>query len=267
MKWLLILLIIAVSPSVAAWGPSGHRIVCHIAWHSLSDPLQQQTASAAKRMGFQNFADSCVWADHIRFYPQFDSLKVLHYVNVPKSADSVDRRRDCHNTEKPGCVLTAITDYRQRWKNPALSQQQRDQALLLLSHFIGDVHQPMHVAYQFDRGGNRRIVTWMNNKSLSLHRLWDTAIIGCNNKNSWQKIAHQLLSDISPQQRQQWGTIAINQENTIDQWANESLALTRKIYRELEQSWQPADYCQRFTPVAQQRLQMAGIRLAALIND
>ena len=271
MKWFSIIFTIALSIELStnalAWGPSGHRIICEIAWQSLDADPRKAIRSAANRMGYQTFAQSCVWADQIRSNARFDSLKTLHYVNVPRAANSVNRSRDCSETGKSGCVLTAISDYKQRWRNSSLAQQQRDQALLLLSHFVGDVHQPMHVSYRFDRGGNRRMIGWMSNRELSLHSLWDSAIINCNNKTGWRKIAGQLHAKITPQQRQQWRNSAIEKEHTIDEWANESLALTRDIYRYLDKPWKPSSYCLKFTPVARQRLQMAGVRLALLLDD
>jgi S1/P1 Nuclease len=267
MKWLPMLLIAAISPNVLAWGPSGHRIVCQIAWQLLLPSVREQIDAAAERAGYQTFAQSCVWADSIRSDPRFESLKSLHYVNVPKPVSRVNRGRDCPGTDEPSCVLTAIDYYQQRWRNPALHQQQRDQALLLLGHFVGDIHQPMHVSYQFDRGGNRQMVTWINNEKLSLHELWDNDIIDCKSKLSWHKLTHQLYAEITQQQRQQWQIVGTDQSGSIDQWADESLKLTREIYTYVDRPLKPLDYCQHFTPMARQRLQMAGVRLASLIQD
>ena len=261
------IVLFVISADTLAWGPSGHRIVCDIAWRSLSPTLREKVGTIANRMGYRTFAQSCVWADHIRSNPQFYSLSTLHYVNVPRVAKSVNRSRDCPNSKKPNCVLTAISYYRQRWQDSSLNQRQRDQALLLLAHFVGDIHQPMHVSYQFDYGGNRHMIKWDDNRELSLHRLWDDTIIHCGKKASWRKRGAQLYAKITSLQRQQWRRLTTNQEVAIDQWANESLALTRKIYAYLNSSWKPSGYCQQFMPVAQQRLQMAGVRLALLLNN
>ena len=264
----IILILLAISDDTLGWGPAGHRIVCDIAWRSLNPTLREKVSSTANRMGYRTFAQSCVWADRIRSSPPFYSLSTLHYVNVSRAAKSVNRSRDCaNNSKKPGCILTAISYYQQRWRDADLNQQQRDQALLLLAHFVGDIHQPMHVSYQFDYGGNRRMVVWNNNQELSLHRLWDDTIIHCDKEISWRKLGSELYAKITPLQRQQWQKLTTSQELTIDQWANESLALTRNIYAYLDNSWKPSGYCQQFTTIAQQRLQMAGIRLALLLDE
>ena len=276
-RWLPLLFSLLFSLCIvadaSAWGSRGHRIICYIAWQAVPVSVRAQIDAAANRQGYQNFAQSCVWADRIRSDPRFDALKVLHYVNVPRWAHAINRSRDCPGADRPRCVLTAISHYRDRWQNPAVEQRQRDQALMLLGHFVGDVHQPMHVSYRFDRGGNRHMVTWINNERLSLHRLWDSAIIRCANKRDWRALAQRLYLDISPRDRRQWLASDREQEQeraierTIDHWATESLALTRQIYSHLDKLRQPLAYCQHFAPAAQRRLQMAAIRLASLIDD
>ena len=55
--------------------------------------------------------------------------------------------------------------------------------LLLLSHFIGDSHQPLHVDLRHDLNGNSFPVKWFGNsngcfgKKCSLHKVWDTMLI------------------------------------------------------------------------------------------
>ena len=49
-------------------------------------------------------------------------------------------------------------------------------ALEFLTHFVGDIHQPLHVSYADDRGGNSVEVHFFNEKT-NLHECWDTKII------------------------------------------------------------------------------------------
>ena len=35
-----------------------------------------------------------------------------------------------------------------------LTFRERSEALWFIGHFVGDIHQPMHVGYPEDRGGN-----------------------------------------------------------------------------------------------------------------
>lgn len=57
------------------------------------------------------------------------------------------------------------------------------QALMFLSHFMGDVHQPLHVGFTTDAGGNSITVYWYNVKT-NLHSVKSFAFpyINCNKK-------------------------------------------------------------------------------------
>ena len=48
-------------------------------------------------------------------------------------------------------------------------------ALKFLGHFVGDVHQPMHVSFQDDRGGNSVDTTGVCGSNL--HSAWDTCLL------------------------------------------------------------------------------------------
>lgn len=45
-----------------------------------------------------------------------------------------------------------------------------------LVHFVGDVHQPLHVGYGYDEGGNTVTVDWFGTQT-DLHGVWDDNII------------------------------------------------------------------------------------------
>lgn len=49
-------------------------------------------------------------------------------------------------------------------------------ALKFLVHFVGDVHQPLHVGQTSDRGGNSISVS-LNGHRTNLHALWDTDLV------------------------------------------------------------------------------------------
>jgi len=44
---------------------------------------------------------------------------------------------------------------------------------MLLVHFVGDIHQPMHFGKPSDRGGNDVELKWFGRK-INLHRVWDS---------------------------------------------------------------------------------------------
>lgn len=245
------------SSPVQAWGALGHQVVCDLAWRHSSAPVQRYLSASAKRMGYRTFAQSCVWADEIKSQSTYDYLKPLHYVNVARSQNTV-KGAWCLSRKTPQCVITAIDYYSSQLANNTLRQTTRDQALLLLGHFVADVHQPLHVSYADDRGGNRRHVVF-NGKVLSLHRLWDAELLYCQQSSgkrmSWKRLGSQ------------WYQTPLTEVKQLSPsaWADESLEITQHLYAILTQKVLSDTYCDEFYPVAEQRLRLAGRRLATLL--
>ena len=62
-----------------------------------------------------------------------------------------DWQRDCPNDI---CVVGALQNYTQRLGDHVHDVTAVDEALKFITHFVGDVHQPLHVSKASDRGGN-----------------------------------------------------------------------------------------------------------------
>jgi len=72
--------------------------------------------------------------------------------------------------------VTAISNYTARVADRTLPKAQRSEALKFLSHFVGDVHQPLHVGFARDRGGNDIKGAWMGHET-NLHKVWDFHVV------------------------------------------------------------------------------------------
>ena len=76
-------------------------------------------------------------------------------------------------------------------------------------------------------------------------------------------LAEQIQDAIVPAQLEDWR----KGDKPLD-WANESLAITRRVYRELPASHEVGEiYCDRNIGTVEDRLAAAGVRLAALLNS
>ncbi|KMT05709.1 hypothetical protein BVRB_7g167170 [Beta vulgaris subsp. vulgaris] len=69
------------------------------------------------------------------------------------------------------------------------------ETLLFLSHFMGDIHQPMHCAHTSDEGGNTIDLRWFRHKS-NLHHVWDREIILTAMKDYYDNDMNLLQQDI-----------------------------------------------------------------------
>ncbi|MGH1485905.1 MAG: S1/P1 nuclease [Cellvibrionaceae bacterium] len=260
----LVYFVVIYSPfaaNVYAWGPLGHLSICDAAWRSSQVEIQKQLSATAKRMGYKTFAESCLWPDKIRKQKRYSWSGPLHYMNL-RRGDTVIGSSPCNGStgysekDRPQCVMSAIAYYQQRWLTPTLSIEERDEALLFMSHFVGDIHQPLHVSYADDRGGTQRQVIF-NGKLTSLHRLWDGDILYCGTRASWRTLGKQLY-----RQHKQY---SLEGRSSPEDWASESFALTRSVYAGLPKTLS-ADYCKQFHPVAMTRLALASVRLSTLLN-
>src|SRR5205085_12575854 len=89
--------------------------------------------------------------DHIADSPwlHFKQFNNQHFLNVSRSTKTISEEM-CHDD----CVLTAIETQSKALKSGA-TDQERAEGLIFLGHFVGDIHQPLHISYQQDQGGNQ----------------------------------------------------------------------------------------------------------------
>lgn len=252
--------LVGLSPVPAfAWGGDGHRIVCAIAW----DEMRQSTREHVMRLlgvdGREAFAGNCTWADDYRNHghPQTASW---HFVNVPPYATKVDLKRDCAGAKS--CVVAQIEKNENELRSNA-PDGQKAMALKFLAHFVGDVHQPLHISHADDKGGNDIKLRFIRRKS-NLHAVWDTEMLK-ESRKPWQQTAKELERNITDKQRREWsasGPVA---------WADESLAITNAPSTEYAGhrvgSYLGVDYERRELPIVYERLSEAGVRLAKTLNE
>lgn len=88
----------------------------------------------------------------------------------PQSCNVV-YERDC---PEEGCIVSAIANYSSRAFQTPVGISEQQKALKWIVHFVGDIHQPLHVE-NLAIGGNEINVTFAGQKT-NLHAIWDTQI-------------------------------------------------------------------------------------------
>jgi hypothetical protein len=156
---------------------------------------------------------------------------------------------------KNGCVLSAIPLMQKRLaKNPDNDRE----ALLFLSHFVADLHQPLHISYADDLGGNK-LHLQQKNKAITMHQLWDNGLM---TKRKYDKQSKIWREEITSAQKVLWA------KGTPLMWAQESFAITQDAYRLLPPSKKIGDkYREHFSPIVDMQARKASIRLAMLLNS
>ena len=255
-----------VLPSpVLAWGKTGHRVVAAIAEPQLSGLARAHVKEILG--GAESLDEAANWPDEMRSDPapfwqktstpwHYVTLNGIIYDHAPPEGDA----------------LEALNHYRDVLRDPNASLADKQTALRFIVHLVGDLHQPLHVGKCCDRGGNEVKVKWFG-RDLNLHSVWDSALVD-EQQLSFTEMAAKLNRHTSPQDVIGWWDI-----NPRD-WISESAQIRETIYPSApakpakgKKSKRPAvpelsySYVYKFTPVMERRLQQAGIRLAAYLND
>ncbi len=245
--------ILAAPRPCQAWGADGHRIVGYIAARFLTP---QAAAGVLELLDRKTLAEVSTWADEIKGNRSYDWARPLHYANLPPGTRQFDLAAHCSN----GCVVSAIREYATVLGDPHAGRDARIEALKFLVHFVGDVHQPLHVSHARDRGGNDLKVRFFEDNT-NLHRVWDSGLIR-HTRRPWQQYADTLLAGLRPQQLSEWSRNLMPSD-----WATDSYALAVEYAYDIPKDGQLADaYFQRNIPVVDQQLATGGVRLAALLN-
>lgn len=247
---LIYLIYILIFPN-AEWGQTGHRVVGEIAQQHLTQKAQNRIGELLEG---RSLASVSTYGDDIKSDPKYKLLNPWHYVNLPLEISYSDAQ-----TNPKGDVVMAIQKCIAKIKDPDESRGEKVFYLKLLVHFVGDLHQPMHVGRQEDRGGNDIRLKWFG-QSTNLHRLWDSHLIDSHGM-SYTELAHDM-KHLSPQ------AIDEIQKQPLETWVEEAQSLAKTIYEATPpDSTLGYEYRYRFLPLLKMQLQKGGLRLAAQLNE
>ncbi len=258
---LLVLLLCTLSQRAAAWGAPVHVLICEMAWLQLTPAAKRfvRVIRAGDRDESESFAQSCVWPDTVRATKHRDSYE-YHFVNLARGANGFDPARDCPAFD---CVPLAVHRYLRYVLEPADSERlqlRRAAALRFVGHFVADLHQPLHVAYGDDRGGNSIDMQWHGRRT-NLHALFDGELAAAAGVARLSAAA-RLIARIDPVRAAQW------RQGDVVAWANESFVLARDRAYPLARDGQiDAQEQQAIQPVLVEQVQKASVRLAWLLNE
>jgi len=158
---------ISLGSEARAWGQLGHQVICEIAVRIVSPQTQTVIRDLIKLDDrYQNFPDSCLFADDPR------QRRNEHFLNLARDAAGVTSG-ECPRAST--CVLSAIRVDAAVLSNKAAPDTERLRAMKFLGHWVGDIHQPKHVSFGDDKGGN--FIRTGGQCPGSLHSTWDTCLV------------------------------------------------------------------------------------------
>ena len=253
------LLVLSIASPAFAWGPQGHRVITRVAMERLS-PAAKDAIRELLDPG-DTLVDVCDWADH-EGHDAVPGSASWHYVNVPITEAKYQDR----HSPKSGSVVTKIVHFRKVLADKSQPRRERRRALLFLVHFVEDVHQPLHVGDDHDRGGNATQVQF-DGRGTNLHSMWDSGLLrhlGGNDRRWFDRVEALL----TPDHVKQWSS------PKVEDWADESLSAAKKAYEWPVGSRAPIrtgatlgdDYARRMEPILVEQMARGGVRLANELN-
>jgi hypothetical protein len=202
------------------WSIGRHELIAGVADERIKSKTRERINEIMQPLGNLALSDIAGWADQIkRRKPTADddeeTVNFLndernkhedkwHYVDLPLGADGYDREKYPDFTEEEDVVQIinqCIASLKSKAAHTDSQRFSKINALRLLVHLVGDVHQPVHVGCCYidesgeipklvkepervlekqlnsDRGGNK-IILDIGTKGFPLHSYWDSRLGG-----------------------------------------------------------------------------------------
>ena len=255
-KVVIIAFFLSISISSIAWGVLGHRIVGQIADSYLTSKAKIEIQ---KILGFESIAMASNWPDFIKSDPKYKYLSTWHYVNL-KAGLTEDSLKKFLNADTATDAYTKTNFIiNELKKNKLMPIETKQLYLRLLIHIIGDLHQPLHVGREEDRGGNALKTKWFSEET-NLHAVWDEKLIGFQ-QLSYTEYA-TVLNHLTAKQKSDW------QKFTFQDWIYDSYKFAELVYADYKPDTR-LDFAYNFKFVAPMNDQLlkGGLHLAFVLND
>lgn len=303
------------SPGEAkAWGKFGHLTVCDLAYRNLTPTARVELNTLLRsRSGgilvrgrgrmpnrtYTSFNVGCLEEDALpRRHPED------HFLNLDRSQNAISGPA-CPTTT-PECILSGLRRDLAILRDRNRPAEERVFAMMAIGHWIGDLHQPLHISYADDRGGNGIKIDLTarcggsSPRPDNLHGVWDNCLLEAG---LFEKVRRR--ADF----RRDWSRYTITYRAVDTLLANTSLATERAMVGGEPWQWAAdayvitrapetlyctlagtacryspqaaalasddaqrrqrvdASYLSRYAPVAEDQIRRAGFRLAHLLNQ
>ena len=234
-----------------AWGQKGHDVTAYIAEQHLTPTAKAAVESILDGRSILYWAN---WLDNASHQRPLAYTKTWHYKNIDEGV-----RYEEAPANPAGDAVTAIKSRIEILNNPESSLEERQLALKILIHVVGDIHMPLHMGHATDLGGNRIKVKFFNREN-NLHSVWDSSLPESAHKWSYTEWQQQI-DRANP---------ALQTEiisGTVDDWAKETVAIASDVYTYFQPGANISyNDIARWTPTIEQQFLRGGLRLAYLLN-
>jgi hypothetical protein len=233
------------STQLFAWGNKGHKIVAEVAFNYLDESTKKNVLQYLDGMTLDEAAN---WMDAIKSDKANDHMKRYHYINIEKGESSAPEGDN---------ILTVLDrTLKELDHKEHLTRDEIKTKILFLFHLIGDLHQPLHVGYGSDKGGNTVQLNFLGSYGTNLHSVWDSGII--ENRGT-------SLDDVLNSKKYTPAELAAVQKIEIVGWAKQSRGFLKDAYT-VRNNKADDRYVDVVYPIIKTQLLDAGIRLASVLE-
>ena len=238
--------------SAAAWDNRGHSTVAYIAERHLT---ARAKANIESYIGGRSIIYYASWMDSNRYDPPFDVTLNWH---VDYWTD--DERTDAEGKPLPPNSLTQLKRIVKEMEDfRSVSDSLVNLNIKFLVHLVGDIHCPVHI----DFPTSRPMKVEIDKKPVKVHAMWDAYIIAYkHNGTSPMQLAEEFDNYTAEQ-------IAATQASTPDDWFAETVVDAKRVIEMIPESKKITydNYFNKVIGIAENRITVAGYRLAAILNS
>jgi hypothetical protein len=264
----LVALLLAVFSALTArpafaWGEFGHHTTASSA---VAELLRAERGLGTAYCRVRSLEEASYWPDCIRREGWRWGYSFTWHYQTMNVCKPYDPRANCAGGN---CVTGQIERNRRILADKSLPAAQRLEALAWLTHFVGDLHMPLHSGDNDDRGGNDVAAKYGIAPGRNLHAIWDGPLAERGITSAVPPLIRRYnLADRA----------ALDTGDTAD-WGRESWQLARSLVyaKAFERDpceggevpkdvvWSNEDI-EASLPTLRQRISQAGLRLARLLD-
>ena len=215
--------LMSISLSAHGWWGFGHSQVCDTAYQMVKESTRREIdrlstiEAEAHNLSSETFASSCSWADRIKKHEP--ATRTWHYLN----SEPGDTQLKQLKRPTDGDLITTLEQQMAVLGQPQTDDVSRARALRWVAHLVGDLHQPMHLGYRDDLGGNqyrlalpdalKKALREEQRDNTNMHAVWDGYLL-IYATSKYQLAMGELVTkpaNLGPY--------------TVDAWVSETLAL------------------------------------------
>lgn len=281
---------LAAMPALA-WGPEGHNVIANVAYDLLSPDLQAKFTAILQggkgltvtytdqrlkehSCGARTINQLANWPDCVRYGGSYATTYDAHFNDIPYCPKPPAAKRPASACRGKVCATQFLPKKIAELKAPGTAPFDRAAALAFVVHIVADMHQPLHMIDNHDRGGNDIRAT-LDGHATNLHRIWDGEVT----EDAYPSTVEALSGtrNLAALHGADWSHAKPGQAD-FDAWASASHLIAVDAYNAVKPPVRcgattaqdhliNADYVERFVPVVKEQLAKSAVRLSDVLRD